>query len=40
MKLISRCYLSSDEVHIIDAKFMLELSACGRGFLTVETETD
>ncbi|HHR6207187.1 TPA: hypothetical protein ACS71B_002169 [Providencia alcalifaciens] len=40
MKPISRCYLSNDEVHIVDAKIMLELSACGRGFLTVETEAD
>ncbi|MEX9891289.1 hypothetical protein AB7W78_12700 [Providencia rettgeri] len=40
MKPISRCYLSGDEVHVVDAKIMLELSACGRGFLTVETETD
>lgn len=40
MKPISRCYLSNNEVHIVDAKVMLELSACGRGFLTVETETD
>lgn len=40
MKPISRCYLSNDEVHIVDAKIMLELSACGRGFLTVETEND
>ncbi|EKT58536.1 hypothetical protein [Providencia sneebia] len=40
MKPISRCYLSSDEVHIVDAKIILELSACGRGFLTVETNND
>ncbi|QBY41974.1 hypothetical protein [Arsenophonus nasoniae] len=40
MKPISRCYLSHDEVHLVDAKIMLELSACGRGFLTVETNTD
>lgn len=40
MKPISRCYLSADEVHIVDAKIMLELSACGRGFLTVETNND
>ncbi|WP_237386507.1 phage baseplate assembly protein V [Xenorhabdus sp. Sc-CR9] len=40
MKPINRLYLSSDEIHVVDANLMLELSACGRGFITAETTTD
>ncbi|AOM42245.1 hypothetical protein [Xenorhabdus hominickii] len=40
MKPIQRLYLSGDEVHVVDANLMLELSACGRGFITAETTTD
>lgn len=40
MKPINRLYLSGDEVHLVDANLMLELSACGRGFITAETATD
>ncbi|CDL80348.1 hypothetical protein [Xenorhabdus cabanillasii] len=37
---ISRLYLSGDEIHLVDANIMLELSSCGRGFITAETTTD
>ncbi|MBD2812808.1 hypothetical protein ID853_18510, partial [Xenorhabdus sp. Vera] len=40
MKPINRLYLSGDEVHLVDANLMLELSACGRGFITAETAAD
>ncbi|PHM68255.1 protein phage [Xenorhabdus sp. KJ12.1] len=40
MKPIQRLYLSGDEVHVVDANLMLELSSCGRGFITAETTTD
>ncbi|PHM48563.1 hypothetical protein [Xenorhabdus miraniensis] len=40
MKPINRLYLSNDEIHLVDANLMLELSACGRGFITAETTTD
>ncbi|PHM69273.1 hypothetical protein [Xenorhabdus kozodoii] len=40
MKPIHRLYLSNDEIHIVDANLMLELSSCGRGFITAETTTD
>ncbi|MBI6548916.1 hypothetical protein [Xenorhabdus lircayensis] len=40
MKPINRLYLSGDEIHLVDANLMLELSACGRGFITAETTTD
>ncbi|MBD2815318.1 hypothetical protein ID850_11170 [Xenorhabdus sp. Flor] len=37
---ISRLYLSGDEIHLVDANIMLELSSCGRGFITAETTAD
>ncbi|WP_416777200.1 hypothetical protein ACNFJN_02360 [Xenorhabdus budapestensis] len=37
---ISRLYLSGDEIHLVDFNIMLELSSCGRGFITAETTTD
>lgn len=37
---INRLYLSGDEIHLVDANIMLELSSCGRGFITTETTTD
>ncbi|PHM39813.1 protein phage [Xenorhabdus mauleonii] len=40
MKPINRLYLSGDETHLVDANLMLELSSCGRGFITAETTTD
>lgn len=40
MKPIKRLYLSGDEVHLVDATLALELSACGRGFITAQTDTD
>ncbi|HCB7351005.1 TPA: hypothetical protein M2B26_003950, partial [Escherichia coli] len=40
MKPIKRLYLSSDPVHLIDCNIVLELNACGRGFITAGTETD
>lgn len=40
MKPIKRLYLSSDAVHLVDVNLMLELNACGRGFITAQTDTD
>jgi hypothetical protein len=40
MKPIQRLHLSGDEVHIVDSNLMLELSSCGRGFITAQTTTD
>lgn len=40
MKPIKRLYLSSDLVHLVDVNLVLELNACGRGFITAETQTD
>ncbi|HGT9289366.1 MULTISPECIES: hypothetical protein [unclassified Pseudocitrobacter] len=40
MKPIKRLYLSTDEVHLADASLVLELNACGRGFITAETDQD
>ncbi|AHW15259.1 hypothetical protein JZT04_003478 [Salmonella enterica subsp. enterica serovar Montevideo] len=40
MKPIKRLYLSTDPVHLIDCNIVLELNACGRGFITAGTETD
>ncbi len=40
MTLINWLYLSGDEIHLADANIMLELSSCGRGFITAETTTD
>ncbi|EHM47039.1 hypothetical protein [Yokenella regensburgei] len=40
MKPIKRLYLSGDEVHLADASLVLELSSCGRGFITAETTQD
>lgn len=40
MKPITRLYLSGDEVHLADSNLVLELSSCGRGFITAQTQTD
>ena len=40
MKPIKKLWLSTDEVQLIDANLALELSACGRGFITAETDQD
>ncbi|OTA20164.1 protein phage [Xenorhabdus beddingii] len=40
MKPLNRLYLSNDEIPLVDANLMLELSSCGRGFITAETTTD
>lgn len=40
MKPVKRLYLSTDEVHLADASLVLELSSCGRGFITAETTAD
>lgn len=40
MKPLNRLYLSGDEIPATDVNIMLELSAAGRGFVTVKTEND
>ncbi len=40
MKPIKRLYLSSDPIHLVDVNLALELNACGRGFITAQTDTD
>ncbi|MEI9881654.1 hypothetical protein [Atlantibacter hermannii] len=40
MRPLNRLYLSGDEVHLSDLNLVLELNACGRGFITAKTETD
>ncbi|MCW6573179.1 hypothetical protein NFB54_17355, partial [Yersinia ruckeri] len=40
MKPIRRLMLSGDTVPLVDANIVLELNACGRGFITAETTTD
>ncbi|MBH2951961.1 hypothetical protein I5Q45_23205 [Serratia marcescens] len=40
MKPIKRLYLSADAVHLVDVNIMLEINACGRGFISAQTETD
>ncbi|WP_145539028.1 hypothetical protein [Yersinia kristensenii] len=40
MKPIRRLMLSGDVVPLVDANLVLELNACGRGFITAETTTD
>ncbi|MDU7198330.1 hypothetical protein [Phytobacter diazotrophicus] len=40
MKPIKRLYLSTDEIHLSDVNIVLELSNCGRGFITAETDQD
>ncbi|QHM72946.1 hypothetical protein [Mixta intestinalis] len=40
MKPIKRLFLSGDQSHLVDCNIMLELNACGRGFITASTETD
>ena len=40
MKPVKRLYLSADEVHLSDVNIVLELSNCGRGFITAETDQD
>lgn len=40
MKPIKRLYLSSAATHLVDVNLALELNACGRGFITAQTEED
>ncbi|MGK0603004.1 hypothetical protein [Yokenella regensburgei] len=40
MKPIKRLFLSSDPIPLVECNIMLELNACGRGFITARTETD
>ncbi|EPX3841586.1 hypothetical protein ACWY7B_002741 [Enterobacter hormaechei] len=40
MKPIKRLYLSTDEIHLVDASLVLELNSCGRGFITAGTTQD
>lgn len=40
MKPIKRLFLSSDPIEMVDCNIVLELNACGRGFITANTETD
>lgn len=40
MKPLKRLYLSSDPIHLVDVNLALELNACGRGFITAQTDTD
>lgn len=40
MKTIKRLTLSGDAVQLVDVNIMLELNACGRGFITAVTNTD
>lgn len=40
MKPVQRLYLSADETELVDTTLVLELSACGRGFITALTDTD
>ncbi|MGA7588698.1 MAG: hypothetical protein WCB03_22100 [Rouxiella badensis] len=40
MKPIKRLFLSSDPIHLVDVNLLLELNACGRGFITAQTEAD
>lgn len=40
MKPIKRLFLSGDTVPLVDYNIVLELNACGRGFISAETETD
>lgn len=40
MKPLFRLYLSGEEVQVTDVNIMLELSAAGRGFITVKTDAD
>ena len=40
MKPIKRLYLSNVATHLVDANLALELSACGRGFITAQTDED
>lgn len=40
MKPLNRLHLSGDEIPATDVNIMLELSAAGRGFVTVKTEND
>lgn len=40
MRPVKRLYLSGDIVPVVDMNIALELSACGRGFITAQTEAD
>lgn len=40
MKPVQRLYISADETELVNSMLVLELSACGRGFITALTDTD
>lgn len=40
MKPVKRLYLSNTAAHLVDVNLALELSACGRGFITAQTDQD
>ncbi len=40
MKTVKRLYLSNTAAHLVDVNLALELSACGRGFITAQTDED
>lgn len=40
MKPVKKLWLSNEPVHLVDVNLALELSSCGRGFITAETDTD
>src|SRR5471032_648778 len=40
MKPVKRLYLSNTAAHLVDVNLALELSACGRGFITAQTDED
>lgn len=40
MRPVRKLSLSTDEVELVDETLVLELSACGRGFITARTEKD
>lgn len=40
MKPVKRLYLSTDVIHVSDVNMVLELSSCGRGFITAQTSQD
>ncbi|MGC6387221.1 hypothetical protein ACMV8I_06075 [Ewingella sp. S1.OA.A_B6] len=40
MKPVKRLYLSNVAAHLVDVNLALELSACGRGFITAQTDED
>lgn len=40
MKPLKRLFLSGDPVQLVDCNIVLELNACGRGFITASTDND